>query len=335
MTDGTGYSIVIRCYNEEQHIERLLTGILQQSVQDMEIILVDSGSIDATLSIASQYPVKILSISREDFSFGRSLNLGCQEARGEYIIIASGHVYPVYEDWFEKMLLPFADPRVGLVYGKQRGNSSTCYSEHQIFKKWFPEEAVSRQNHPFCNNANAAIRRALHERLPYNEELTGLEDLDWAKRVMEKGYYIAYAAEAEVIHVHNESPLRIYHRYLREGMAHRKIFPEQKFTLLDFIKVLWGNIIADYYHAHHDCVLRNNLLSILLFRFMQFWGTYRGFLQSGPVTDRLKERFYYPNRLRRPQIGTEKGLRTRRPIDYHKLMKDNLKSRFHGGRTGS
>ncbi len=316
-------SIIVRCYNEEQYIRQLLTGILQQSIGDVEIILVDSGSTDTTLSIVSKYPVKIFSIKPEEFSFGRSLNVGCQAARSEFIVIASAHVYPVYNDWLERLLVPFTDPKVALVYGKQRGNSSTKYSEYQIFKKWFPEQSVFRQDHPFCNNANAAIRRELWKQLPYNEKLTGLEDLDWAKRAMEKEYYIAYAAEAEMIHVHNATLLRIYNRYLREGMAHKQIFPEQKFTSWDFVKMLTGNVVADYYYAWRDRKLQGNLLSIPLFRLMQFWGTYRGFIQSGPITDRVKERFYYPNSLRRPQIETAKDFREERRIDYTKLEKEN------------
>lgn len=184
-------SIVIRCYNEEQHIGGLLSGIMEQTVQDVEIIVVDSSSADATLSVASRYPVKILSIQPEELTFSRSLNFGCQTT--------SAHVYPVYNDWLEKLLAPFVDPKVALVYGKQRGTNSTKYSEHQIFRKWFPKQSVSRQDRPFCSNANAAIRRELWEQLPYNEELTGLEDLDWSKRAMEDTI-LGYAAEAETFH---------------------------------------------------------------------------------------------------------------------------------------
>ena len=85
-------SIVIRCYNEEQHIGRLLSGLIQQTVEELEIIVVDSGSTDSTVAIASCYPIKLVSIKPEDFSFGRSLNLGCQAATGEFIVIASAHV---------------------------------------------------------------------------------------------------------------------------------------------------------------------------------------------------------------------------------------------------
>jgi rhamnosyltransferase len=299
-------SIIIRCYNEEQHIGRLLSGLLQQTVRDVEIIVVDSGSTDATLSIAARYPVKVLFIRPEEFSFGRSLNLGCQAAKGEFIVIASAHIYPVYEDWLERLLAPFADPQVALVYGKQRGNEATRYSEHQVFARWFPEASNLNQDHPFCNNANAAIRRSVWERLPYDETLTGLEDIDWARRVMQSGYKIVYVADAEVIHLHNESPRRIYNRYRREAIALKRISPQERFSLWDFVRLFAGNVVSDFYHAWHDRVLWRNLLAIPTFRLMQFWGTYRGFAQRGSVTSQLKQTFYYPNGLTRSPPTTTK-----------------------------
>ena len=45
-------SIVIRAYNEAQHFGRLLEGIKQQTVKDVDVILVDSGSTDLTIAIA-------------------------------------------------------------------------------------------------------------------------------------------------------------------------------------------------------------------------------------------------------------------------------------------
>lgn len=310
-------SLVIRCFNEEQHIGRLLSGVIQQTVQDLEIIIVDSGSTDATVEIASRYPVKIVSIKPEDFSFGRSLNLGCQVATGEFIVAASAHVYPVYKDWLARLLVPFEDPQVALVYGKQRGNETTKYSEHQIFATWFPETSVQHQTTPFCNNANAAIRRSLWQALPYDETLTGLEDLDWARRVMQLGHHIAYAADAEIVHVHEETPRRIYNRYRREAIALKHIFPQEHFTLWDFVRLLIANTSSDYYHAWHDGQLRQNWSFIPVFRFMQFWGTYQGFRQHGPISGQLKQTFYYPRGLSRPDSSLSAD-RDQRLIDYSK-----------------
>src|SRR5512136_2680787 len=112
-------SIVIRACNEEKHISRLLEGIAFQTQKDLEIILVDSGSTDRTLEITSHYPVQVVHIQPEEFTFGYSLNQGITQAHGSLIVIASAHVYPVYPDWLESLLAPFADSQVALTYGKQ------------------------------------------------------------------------------------------------------------------------------------------------------------------------------------------------------------------------
>lgn len=298
-------SIIIRCYNEEDHIGRLLTGIFEQSINDIEVIVVDSGSTDQTLSIALSFPVVIHNISPEEFSFGRSLNVGCAAATGEFIVIASGHVYPTHRRWLEYLLAPFRDSKVALAYGKQRGNGHTTYSEHKIFCKWFPEGSVSAQKSPFCNNANAAIRRSLWELNPYNEELTGLEDLEWAKRVIQSGYYLAYVAEAEVIHVHNETYTGTFNRYYREAITLHSLFPEQKFRIWNCLWLWFLNTASDYVHAVRDKKLRKNLAQIPLFRWMQFWGTYRGYAQHDPASETLRRRFYYPNRLALPDLSQD------------------------------
>ncbi len=307
-------SLVIRAYNEEKHIGRLLEGVMQQTMKDCEIILVDSGSTDATVAIARRYPVQVVHIAPQEFTFGRSLNLGIQHARGEFIVIASAHVYPVYPDWLERLLAPFADPQVALTYGKQRGDHRTKFSEHQIFARWFPETTNLRQQHPFCNNANAAIRRALWEQHPYDETLTGLEDLAWAQWAIAQGYVLAYVAEAEIVHVHEETPRKVLNRYRREAMAFKRIYPEARFSLWDFVRLSTANIASDLYHAARQGVLWRNLGSIFWFRLMQFWGTYRGYRTAqAPLTDHLRQTFYYPRGLRREPSRAREGVE---PIRY-------------------
>lgn len=309
-------SIVIRTYNEEKHIGRLLSGILTQTQQDYEIIVVDSGSTDATLAIASRYPVQVVSIEPDDFTYGRSLNIGCGAALGEYLVFASAHVYPVYPDWLEQLISPFEGERVALVYGKQRGDRRTRFSETQVFAKMYPAQSNWKQTHPFCNNANAAIRRELWLKQPYDESLSGLEDLAWASWALGQGYHLAYVAEAEVVHVHEESPLQIYNRYRREAIALAHIRPQEHFNFLDFIRFFVGNAISDFRTAVLEKRLLKEVWRILQFRWLQFWGTFMGFRYAGPVTREMIRTFYYPNH--KPAASTE----TRRDVDrldYRKL----------------
>ncbi|RPI34139.1 MAG: glycosyltransferase family 2 protein [Chloroflexota bacterium] len=293
----TACSIIIRAYNEEEHIGRLLEGISQQTIQDVQVILVDSGSTDATVAIAARYTVEIVHVHPEEFTFGRSLNLGIQRARADLVVIASAHVYPVYPDWLECLLAPFVDPTVALSYGKQRGGAATRFSEHQVFAHWFPDQRQPRQAHPFCNNANAAIRRSLWENRPYDETVPGLEDVEWAHWALEQGYGLAYVPEAEIIHIHNERPRSVYNRYRREAMAFKRIFPQERFRLYEFARLFTTNVLSDIWHASRQKLLASSLNNILWFRFMQFWGTYQGYRHSGPLTWQLRQTFYYPHQM--------------------------------------
>ena len=286
-------SIIIRCCNEEKYIGRLLQQITQQTIRGMEIIVVDSGSVDRTLEIVSDYTKNIIRINSEEFSFGRSLNLGCGAATKEIIVIASAHISPVSDKWLEKLLTLFNDPKVALVYGKQRGDGDTQYSEHMIFEELFSNYSNPNQDYPFCNNANAAIRRSVWEQLPYDESLPGLEDLDWAVRAMKRGNKIVYCAEAEIVHSHDEAASQVFNRYRREAIAAKRIFPNRRFTLLRFLKLLITKVIKDGYHARQGGVLLKNIISISIFRLMQFWGTYSGFRHRGVVDMRLRSKFYY------------------------------------------
>jgi glycosyltransferase involved in cell wall biosynthesis len=287
-------SIVIRAFNEAAHIGRLLDGISHQTLKNVQVILVDSGSTDQTVEIAKSRGVEIVSISPKEFTFGRSLNAGIAQAESPLIVIASAHVYPVYPDWLERLLEPLKEPTIALVYGKQRGAEYSQFSERQIFTHWFGEETQNPQDHPFCNNANSAIRRSLWELHPYDEKITGLEDLEWAKWALENNHKIAYCAEAEIIHVHDESSSGIHNRYIREGMAFKHIYPHERFSVGDLIQLFLSNTVSDLIEAKRQKRFFGEFMNIVRFRWLQFHGTYIGYKRSGPLTWKLKQSFYYP-----------------------------------------
>ncbi|MBI1854757.1 MAG: glycosyltransferase family 2 protein [Chloroflexi bacterium] len=306
-------SIVIRAYNESKHIGRLLEGIQHQTIKDVEIILVDSGSSDSTVSIAESFGARIVRIPSDEFTFGRSLNFGVQAATREFIVIASAHVYPVYPDWLECLLRPFEDESVAVVYGKQRGTDASKFSEQQIFHQWFPDVDAANQAGPFCNNANAAVRKSLWDEHAYDETLTGLEDVEWARWAQGREYRVVYSAHAEIIHVHNETPHGVFNRYRREAMAFKRIFPEAHFNIYDFARLTVTNILNDLVQASRQRVLMKNFASIFWFRWYQFWGTYQGYRHSSAVTQQLRQTFYYPHWSPRGQGG-----RDVEPIRYNK-----------------
>lgn len=287
-------SIVIRAFNEEKHIRNLLEAIENQTFQDYETILVDSGSTDHTLGIASRYPVKVAHIKPSEFTFGRSLNLGLQTANGEIAVLASAHVLPLSEDWLASLVAPFSDAKVALAYGKQRGGPGTKFSEARHFVRWFPDETDLDQSNAYCNNANLALRLSLWNQHPFDENLTGLEDLAWASYWKEKGYSLAYVAEAGVAHLHDETAAQIVNRHRREAIALKRILPKSRFTLKDFASQFGRSVLSDLGAALRQRKALRELGGIVSFRFLQYRGTYLGYHDPQEVGAELAHVFYYP-----------------------------------------
>lgn len=295
-------SIVIRCYNEENHLTELFESIRRQKDVDSEIIFVDSGSTDSSVRIAQKYCDQIVHIKPQDFTFGRALNLGCSHASNEILVIVSAHVVPFNEDWLSKLIAPFEDPKVACTYGKQRGTDDSHFSEHLVFHKQFPDHILRARNNPFCNNANAAIRKSLWERRNYDETLPGLEDLDWAKWAVFNKYEVVYCHEAIIFHKHDESPSKIRSRYEREALAMKRIFPHTEMSFVKFLSLFIANVAMDFLSAIKRRRF-NVFKDILTFRYNQYVGTYKGLKRKDDVTLDVINRYYYPRSLKTEKIG--------------------------------
>ena len=101
-------SVVIRAYNEASHLPRLLEGISHLTIKDVEVILVDSGSMDATISIAESFGARVVKIAADEFTFGRSLNFGLKAAQHEFSRMRVKDLLelPPVDDWYRKGVPP-------------------------------------------------------------------------------------------------------------------------------------------------------------------------------------------------------------------------------------
>jgi rhamnosyltransferase len=289
-------SVVIRTLNEEQHLEELILAIKTQESNRfiIEIVLVDSGSTDGTLEIAEKYGCRITYIKKSDFTFGRSLNVGCEFANGQYLVFVSGHCIPVNNQWIENLISPLSDAGIAYSYGKQIGRDTTKFSEQQLFDKYFPDRTKIPQVGFFCNNANSALRKDIWEKFPFDEKLTGLEDMYLAQQIIAKGEQIGYVASASVYHIHNESWAQVKNRYEREAIALQKIMPELHFGKLDFLKFFTAGVILDLRASYFKKILFKEFSSIFRFRFAQYHGAYVGNHIHRKLSYEMKMKYFYP-----------------------------------------
>lgn len=284
-------SVVIRTHDEIHLIETLITKINEQDYNNFEIIVVDSGSTDGTVEVAKRLNARVVQIKDEDFTFGYSLNVGCRASEGEILAFISGHCFPVDKNWISKFVKNYADETVGCVFGGQKGNHSTKYAEERIFSQYYGKKNKMPYEGAFCNNANNSIRKSIWEKIPFDESLTGLEDIDWNLRMHKMGYKSVYNAEAEIYHIHTETWKKIRHRFRREAVAMKNMFPKHTMPFLAMINLMIRAIFLDSYNA--TVKKQFTYIEIIKYRYNQYLGAYLGFkyMEDRPLPQRVYDQW--------------------------------------------
>ncbi len=297
-------SIVIRTFNEEKYLDELLEMIFLQKANayNVEIVIVDSGSFDQTINIAKKYNCKIVNIKKEEFTFGRSLNIGCENATGDFLVFISGHCIPSNENWLTNIVLPL-ELSCDYSYGRQKGRDTTKFSERQLFEKYFPKQSKLPQKGFFCNNANAAIKKDIWQKYLFDEDITGCEDMHLAKRIVDDGYLIGYVADAAVFHIHDETWSQVSLRYEREAIALQKIMPEIQLSINDTIRFIFIGILKDIKQAFIRRILFKEFYSIIRFRYHQYVGAYKGNKNNRELSKTMKEKYFYPRVIKNENIN--------------------------------
>jgi rhamnosyltransferase len=243
-------SILIRTKNEAKDLPKALELIREQSIAPFEIIVVDSGSTDGTVEIVkSQGDIKLIEIKPEDFTFGGSLNIGCEAAQGDIVVSLSAHAFPSNRDWLKNFLKHFDDPQVAGVYGKQLPQPDAWPPVQRDYLEFYGDRPrIQTQfekvyDHTF-SNANSAIRLQCWQQHHFDKTLWANEDQEWARALLKLGYKIVYEPEAATYHSHNEPLLKVYKRTYREALAAKLIY-EKKMTLRAALETWYKSVSQD------------------------------------------------------------------------------------------
>jgi rhamnosyltransferase len=226
-------SISILTKNEERNIGACLEAVFaQKGVGEFEVILVDSGSTDATLQIARGYPISIKQIPAHEFHHARTRNLAASMGKGPILVSLSGDAIPASDGWLRNMIACFSDPDVGAVYGRhlpkpgssveRRDTFDTVYGEQRIVKDPAHRNGLGYRFYHF-SDVNSALRRTVWQSHPYPEDLKMYEDLAIAKRILDAGWKIVYEPEAPVFHSHQYNLRQLFKRYFDIGYTFKEL----------------------------------------------------------------------------------------------------------------
>lgn len=193
MSGSPSISILIRTYNSAHTLGELLARMPVKPGD--EIIVVDSGSTDSTLVIASAYHAKIIK-SLPPFNYSRTLNEGFQLASCPWVLVISSHCIPTHDSLLDRMreVASCAESDLAVAYGTTALRGSVKQIPPQVdfggISEW--------NNGHFRNggNALALYRRSLWEQHVFDEELITSEDLAWFLWAVEKGHKAAVVRDA-------------------------------------------------------------------------------------------------------------------------------------------
>lgn len=210
--------IIIRTKNEEKWVGECLRKIFAQTYRNFEVIVVDSGSTDKTLDIVKKFPVKLIQIKPEDFSYPYALNLGCKNSIAEkYFVFLSAHSIVISDTWLADGINDFESDNVAGVYGNVVALPNATIWEKILFNMIWQNKkkiAVKESKMGVLGFTNAIIRRDLWERKNLNEEYgKGGEDKEWANYWLEKGYQIICDPKIIVYHSHSLGLIGLFKQY--------------------------------------------------------------------------------------------------------------------------
>lgn len=193
-------SVVIRTLNCEGTIGKVLEGVRDQSFEDYEIVICDSGSTDGTLGIIRRYPHTFVDYSGGKFTYGGSLNAACKAARGEYVVCLSHHSIPLHDGWLARLVEALDDNES---LAGAWGPLIFDLESYPVGKKGVEEidlEKFYKRPNWGLQNPNSIVRRSLWEERPFSEKLERCEDQDWIHHFLIKGYRSATVHEAPVLY---------------------------------------------------------------------------------------------------------------------------------------
>lgn len=249
---STDVSIVIVNLNGERYLERCLTTVLAQSYPSFEVILVDNGSTDGSVSLVrEQFPgVRIIEAGK-NLGFAKGNNIGILATDSPLVATLNNDTW-VEPDWLEQLVRVMeSDSRIGTCASKMLfahqpeiiNSAGVCVDPVGI--AWdrlggVPEtQDTDAPMDVFAACAGAALyRRAMLDDVGLFDEdyFIYLEDVDLSWRSQLMGWRTVYVPQARVFHVYSgttqeASPFKNFHLGRNKVWTVVKNYPSPQFWL--------------------------------------------------------------------------------------------------------
>jgi len=262
-------SFIATVYNEESAIKQLLKSLFSQSKFPDEIIIVDGGSTDNTVSEISNFKfstpnkkakIKLI-FKKGNRSVGR--NEAIEKSNNE-IIVCSDAGCILDENWIKNVTEPFENLKVDVVAGYCRGDAKTIFQKCLIPYVLVMSDKVDGNNFLPATRSMAFKKSMWKKAKGFPEQFSNNEDHVFAKRLKEINAKIVFEKKAIVYWMPrgNLSDAFIMFYRFAKGDAESRIFRPKVIIL--FFRYIIGLLLVVFYAISKSYIILNTLYLILL-----------------------------------------------------------------------
>jgi rhamnosyltransferase len=238
MTATPRCSVIVRTKNEAASIGLTLDLLAAQTAVDgMEVIVVDSGSTDATMEIVRAREVQLIEIPAAAFTYGGALNTGAEAASAPILVALSAHAFPRDREWLGRLLACFDDDRVAAASGEIFDWDDTPLAGARV------QDLALAERNPYWGYSNAAggFRRDLWEKHQFRADMPFSEDKEFAWHWLNQGWAVVIDPQLVVDHDHSKDPLPvIYKRSRAKWLAFSMYLPIDEYPLGSVVREWWS-----------------------------------------------------------------------------------------------
>ena len=242
-------SVVVAAYNVEKYIGRCIKSVMMQSFENLEILVVNDGSLDNTASIVKDLATKddrIHLINQENGGLSAARNTGIKYAKANYIAFLDGDDY-IHENMYEKLYDKIISTKADLVlcnFLKVWENDSfeIVKKEKSTFKKTnldgdFLKKFLTKHDEPFVVAWNKLYKTSIiKDNIIYFENKAFFEDVGFVPR------YLYFSRK--IVSVDEE----LHYYVQRNGSitkSYNPIIEKSSENTIRIIKEFYNNTITD------------------------------------------------------------------------------------------
>ena len=211
--------VIIPAYRPGEGWKQMLRGLEGQTWPVHRLIVMNTGKENWKEAYEkTTIPMEVHHLTREEFDHGKTRDQAARMSRADYLLFMTQDALPEDCHLSEKLVEAMErDEKIGAAYARQLPREDCRLMEQYTRQFNYPEESRVKwlADLPelgiktyFCSNVCAMYRRELYLQLGgFVQKAIFNEDMIFAGELIQKGYGVAYAAEAKVVHSHNYSAI--------------------------------------------------------------------------------------------------------------------------------